>query len=399
MDKFEFIKLMLQNRNLSVNDKKRLVILATNEIVRDDTDSNDSGKTAKQNYNKEGKAISSHRQNIDAPYISPSILQGFLRKYNQNPILKYTCHVIDDEDDIKNIIKACGTEKYELEKHAELIEKSFLELLDDYKKEHPLIIKAKMIPLIRAYITGKDYEGKPTTWTSLNIKTNWKLDELQQWGKEHLHKIPNPAENVANNQQSYGFILNERITSNLSGDSIDNLRDLVTYFKSLFHIRRDNSLRSILVYKNQHNKDVEDGKINISFDSSRFLDNIELLTDVDKLLQGYNRILKICIDNQDKEFGDTTEIELSFYEEDNRTFFCIHHKNTRYGKTVKNALERIGKEQKKLIENQINGLCDLFIEADFGENNYYRINLWDEEPQIKSWEIDKMIGVKYLMRF
>ena len=36
MEKYDFIKLMLQNRNLSLNDKKRLVLLATREIEKED---------------------------------------------------------------------------------------------------------------------------------------------------------------------------------------------------------------------------------------------------------------------------------------------------------------------------------------------------------------------------
>ena len=185
----------------------------------------------------------------------------------------------------------------------------------------------------------------------------------------------------------------------MSGQPIRNFNGLVIYFKSLFHIRRDNSLKSILRYNNQNIEKDYEGKIHITLDESKFPDNIELLTDVDKLLQGYKQILKICILNQNKEFGEITEIELSFYEEENHTFFCIHHKNNKYGKTVKNTIERIGKDQKKLIKNQINGLCDLFVEADFGENNYYRINLWDENSQMESNKIDRIDGVKYLMRF
>lgn len=36
MEKYDFIKLMLQNRNLSNNDKKRLLLLATQEIEKAD---------------------------------------------------------------------------------------------------------------------------------------------------------------------------------------------------------------------------------------------------------------------------------------------------------------------------------------------------------------------------
>ena len=36
MEKYDFIKLMLKSRNLSVNDKKRLILLATQEIEKKD---------------------------------------------------------------------------------------------------------------------------------------------------------------------------------------------------------------------------------------------------------------------------------------------------------------------------------------------------------------------------
>lgn len=388
---------MLQNRNLSLNDKKRVLLLATQELERGDTGLQDTNKEEELSTIKEG--IHSGHRNLGFDYISPSILHGFLLKYNQDNILKYTCHVIDDDEDIDIIKNACHTECYELEKHSELINKRFLNLLENYKKDNPLILQSKMIALMRAYVTGMDYNGNPVQWSTLQFKTNWNLEELLQWGENNPHMIPIPGRNIANRQRNNGFMLTERKTSNLSGQPIRNLNALVIYFKSLFHIRRDNSLKSILCYNNQSIEEEYKGKIHISLDGSKFPENIELLTDVDKLLQGYKQILKICLANQNKDLSNITEIELSFYEENNNTFFCIHHKNTTYGKTVKNTIERIGKDQKKLIKNQINGLCDLFVEADFGEENYYRINLWDENSQTEGIKIDKIDGVKYLMRF
>ena len=66
---------------------------------------------------------------------------------------------------------------------------------------------------------------------------------------------------------------------------------------------------------------------------------------------------------------------------------------------MKNVLERIGEDQSNLIQSQINGLCDLFIEADFGQGEYARVNLWDEEAEMKATRINEMNGVKYILRF
>lgn len=387
---------MLQKRNLSVNDKKRLLVLATREIeqngeIKVDPPTPDSG----------------HR-GLGIPYVSPSILHGFLKKYNQSGhdnILRNTCHLIDDEDDIDEIIKECNTESYDLEKHSHLIEEKFSLLFEEYKKEYPDITRSKMISLIRAYITGKNFKGEPTQWSSIHINTNWQSKDLLEWGKQNPHKIPSPGKNIAIKQRNNGYKLKERLISNLTGKPIRDLNDLVIYFKSLFHIRNDNSLKTILSNGLKKEKEgfysynTKEGNASIHFADTLFPENIELLTDVDKLLQTYYQIIGICIRNQNKEFGDTTIIELYLYEDNDRTTLCIHHTNSRYGKTAKNAIERIGKDQEKLIKKQINGLCDLYIEADFGGSQYYNINLWDEKPNMEYTNINEMKGVKYILRF
>jgi hypothetical protein len=73
MEKYEFIKLMLQNRNLSLNDKKRLLLLATREIEKKD----DLVDGAKQIHGGAG----------EINYISPKDLQLFLYRFNQDGII------------------------------------------------------------------------------------------------------------------------------------------------------------------------------------------------------------------------------------------------------------------------------------------------------------------------
>lgn len=396
MEKYEFIKLMLNNRHLSINEKRRLLVLATQEIDQKKTVVKDTDKGGKGDTIKNG-----HRSGIEDKYVSPTILHDFLKRYNQDDILKYTCHIIDYEEDINLIIKECDSEHYDLKKHSKLIEKRFTNLLENYKKEYPLILKSKMIPLMRGYITGKNYSGETVDWSSLHIKMNWQHNDLLDWGARNQGIIPCPGLNIASKQKNNGFKLTERFISYLSGKLIRNMNDLVLFFKSLHHIKQDNSLRNILDYYNNTNEDIktliDNEKIKIIY--SNFADNIELFTDVDKLLQAYNRIIKLCVENHNKKFGETANIELNFYEDDKYTYFCIHHKNNTYGKTVKNAIDRIGKQQRNLIINQVNGLCDLFIEADFGGNSFNRINLWDENPEMTSVKIEEMKGVKYIMRF
>ena len=107
MEKYEFIKLMLQNRNLSLNDKKRLLLLATREIERKD----DLFDGAKHIHGGAG----------EINYISPKDLQLFLYRFYQDGILKYTCHEIDTIETKDEICNICGTQEYSLRKHSEII--------------------------------------------------------------------------------------------------------------------------------------------------------------------------------------------------------------------------------------------------------------------------------------
>lgn len=389
--------MMFQNRHLSINDKKRLFALVAKEFTGGVINIESTVLGNRKSFREK------HRVGIDASYISPIVLRDFLVGYNQDKILKYTCHVIDDENDIKCIIDECGTELYDLKAHSELIEKRFKGLVEKYGEANSRINYSKMISLIRGYLTGKNFDGKEVSWSSLNIKTNWQSKELLDWGNVNKNIIPNPGRNIAVIQKNYGYKLSERKISNLSGEPIRDMNAVVLYFKNLFHIRLDNSLKSILTYYNESQKEIKtwlnDKKLEIFFSSSEFPDNIELFTDVDKFLQAYKCIVKICVDNQNVEYGKTTNIELSFYERDGHTWFCVHHVNSRYGKSVKNSMERIGKDQNNLIQHQINGLCDLYIEADFNGVESYRINLWDENPTFECEKVENAKGVKYLMRF
>lgn len=427
---------MLKNRKLSVNDKKRLILLATREIEQQSTNIEETKgvffiKQKEENANIQKpngfvitnnfkqannkvtekiiatkKELSCDYRDVGVKYVPPFILHDFLLQYNNDPILKYTCHLIDDEDTIELIKKECNTGEYNLEKHSALIARRFEDLVESFfnkegKKE--LLPYIKMIPLIRGYLTGKNYSGKEVRWSTSKTKTNWQLRELIDWGTKNPGIIPCPGKKIAIKQKKNAFPLNEKLISNLSGEPIRDMNDLVLYFKSLFNIRKNNPLNKILTYFNSSSKDIKEkidkDLLSISFSSSMFQDNLELLTDVDKLLQAYKQIIEICMENQNKDLGRTTEIELQYYEENGHTFFCIHHKNSIYAKTAKNACERIGEQQTRLIKNQINGLCDLYLEADFGNDEYYKINLWDEKPNRNKIKIGKIVGVKYIMSF
>jgi hypothetical protein len=279
----------------------------------------------------------------------------------------------------------------------DLIKKKFQQLID--KHSEPNLRPSKnIIALIRAYLTGKNAEEKEITWSSNKININWSCSELISWTDKNPQIVPNPGKNIQRIYQNPGYRLENPIRSDKTGERISSFTELVIHFKSQFHIRRDNSLRTILGYINYQMEEWKN-TVKISFDDS-FNDGVELFTDVDKLVQVYKRIVNFCITHH-KNKQEVPILSINFYDnkEDNATYLTIHHINSVYGKTSKNAIERIGSDTSMLIEKLINGLCDLYIEATFSDNRCGRINLWDAEKELKFEDIPTMSGVKYILKF
>ena len=210
-------------------------------------------------------------------YTSPKNLHSFLYRFNQDKTLKYTCHEIDTDEVISEINELCETDKYNFRKHSKLISQALECLLNDFRRKK-VFLDPKFIAMLQAYIYGNNKDG----WSSLDIKTSWNSAELLSWSEQHEGIIPSPGKNIAKKQKDNGYKLSQALKSNINGTRILYFKDLVIYFKSLFHIRRDNSLRKIIEYQN---KKIEG--VNVKFTEGQFNDGIELLTDVDKLIQDY----------------------------------------------------------------------------------------------------------------
>ena len=375
----EFLYFFTRNKQLSRAQQKKRDYLLARECFRKSNGISPNPST---------------RPGINARYIPPKNIQDFLRDYNQDSVLKYTCHLIDADEVITSINNECGSDAYDFFNHIILIRYHFSLLLRNYM-EQGIFLSPNMISLIHVYLTGTDMRGENGSWSANSINFGWGCDELIAWVNENPGMIPNPGGNIAQRQRNGGFILPAAFLSETTGNRIRSFSQLVIFFKSQFHIRSDNSLKSILNHVNQRWNDTD---VIFSFSKERFNDNLDLLTDVDKLIQSYIKIINLCIECKSEE--EPIQVELSFYDEQDggHTFFEIHHLNSRYKKTLKNAMERIGESQARLIENQINGLCDLYLEAVFSDGVSARINLWDSSP-FNDTPIDNVIGVKYILSF
>ena len=375
---------------------------------------------------EEGKT----RNSLPDKYINPfsgNRLAAFLLAYNQDPLLKYTCHTIGDgvitcEEDgeeyniVDYIKKIANIETYTIREHQRILQERFNKLCNEKKlnekgeEKNKYFISNKIKNLILVYLTGKNYKGERKEWSSDNIEMNWANEELLAWSDTHPDCVPHPNGTLKNKQKLF-FKLKKPFTSKLNGKRIREFSDSVIHFKYLFHIRSDNSLKDLLEYRNKK----WEAKIDFQFDKE-FYENIELFTDVDKLLQIYDEILKNIteiIPEENKKYrleeGERHKIVLSFYEKEKKVYFEILHIHPHYPfylKTSNNALERMGDFQTSLI-NKINGIANLYIEADFKEEKSYCINLWDSKwdkdkgkyiREISKTEIPQVGGVKYKLR-
>lgn len=436
-NKYTFAQELLKSYRLTPEQKERVLALIARERNEDIIRLEEKVASLEKNtpatptpipeeevpdeIEEEGEAKDS-LPNYKNPF-SGNGLAAFLLAYNQDPLLKYTCHTIDEgeikgDDIVDYIKKVANIDTYKVREHQRILQERFNDLCNEKiidkkgKEKNKYFFSDKIKNLILVYLTGKNYKGERKEWSSDNIEMNWANEELLAWSDDHPDCVPHPNGTLKNKQKVF-FKLKKPFTSKLNGKRIRDFSDLVIHFKYLFHIRSDNSLKNLLEYRNKK----WETEIDFQFDR-KFYENIELFTDVDKLLQIYDEILKditVTISEENEKYklkeGEKHKIVLSFYEKEKIIYFEILHIHPRYPfylKTSDNALERIGDFQTSLI-NKINGIANLYIESDFKEEGKsYRINLWegkwdkDKKRHIRKVvskvEIPQVGGVKYKLR-
>jgi hypothetical protein len=328
-------------------------------------------------------AINSNFENLDKikrTYISPKDLKNFLIEFNQNDILKYTCHLIDG-DALLKINTLTKTSEYDFQKHLKIINKEFFKLTKKYKEK----INKNIHGLMGNYLNNYSRIG----WSSDKIKITWSSPELSEWAKLNPGKCPNPDPTLNSIPFNFSpFKINNHETR------VQDFNALVLHFKSLYHVRRNNSLKKSIELINNYNFS------NISIiDTTHIRENIEFFTDMDKVKQAYKKIIEMCNESHNSlTHLNKPNYKLSLIEHNDAIVFSIHHVNSVYGKTPTTILKRQGEKTTQIINNQINGVCDFVLKADFGNNEYAEINLWDErEKEIK--KLDTFEGVQYDLIF
>lgn len=414
-NKYDFIKELLEDKRIKQNQRERILELASKEISSEGTLEERVQKIEELLFKNEGELkfanesafhgkiqgllteeevqtveniINQKVEENDLPkYLNPVYLYNFLFQYNQNKILRTTCHDIDS-DELESILEFCKTEKYDFKKHLKSIQDAYAKHEKLHKAPHQ--VKA----LIREYLTGKDYYDNISEGWSNNIKINWSSEELSNWVNINIETPPNLNEEIAGAKE-IELLEFTQINNAITAIPIQNFTQLVLHFKNLFHIKSGpQSLREIIERVNSEKRWGEN--VDIEFDE-KFVNNLEHFTDVDKLVQAYNKLVKLVIEKH--QLKDKPKVKLKYYQEDQKVIFSIHHLNGVYNKTIENTVERkSGQTYNSLIKKQINGLCNLYLKADFGGLQYAEINLWNGVDR-KSNRIPAFKGVEHIMEF
>lgn len=387
--KYNFIQELLSDSNISIQQRDRIIKLSLNEVKNNVENrkllNTRNNKINNKSQNKlDSNQITNEKESINIiNYKSPKHLAKFLLDYNQDPILMYTCHLIGS-DALDLINEICETNKYDYNKHIQAISNSF----DKLAKKHPEVKDTFAFTLIKTFLFG----SKP--WSIDGIQTNWNSNGIKEWVSKHPNFPPNLSRKLAdkNKISSYKF---PRFTTKITGKKIRNFQQLTFHYKYLFHIRRENSLYDIIKFKNE----IENWNDKIDFSFKDFSKDIVFFTDVDKLLQAYKRIILMIKDEDITPKDIKPRINLSLKEDNEFVLFGINHLNSKYNKTLNSTIYKpIGDRYEQLIVKQIKGLCDLILNANFGEQSA-TVNLFDGKKTRPIVHDIPFEGVEHVFKF
>ena len=394
--KYNFIQELLEDKKINQNQRERILELASKEISLEGTLEERVQKIEEiiikekidSNTEITGEILGKKKINNLPQYLNPYHLYKFLFEYNQNPILRTTCHDID-ANELMSILEVCQSERYIFNEHLKLIITAFENHEKDYSA--PFQIKA----LIRGYLTGKDYSGAPIGWSSSKIKINWSSIDLSNWANENLNIPPNSSNILLREKHIRSFKIEPQIKSPITEKVIQTFTQLVLHFKNLFHIKSGAQSLKEIIQRVNYEKGWLD-YVNFEINNSDFSENLEHFVDVEKLIQAYEKIIELIIDYN--KVIEKPKVKLNYYEENQIVYFSIHHLNGVYSKSIENTIERLGQTYTSLIKNQINGLCNLRLKANFGNEKYAEINLWDGADKT-AVKVPYFEGVEHFFEF
>ena len=313
MEKYDFIKLMLQNRNLSVNDKKRLILLATQEIENVDDDAKEG------DIKSPDGAKPPQKDQVHAPKDTAA----FLSLFNYEDGFKFLTHDFDPDSEM------------EYDQLIKLAQKAFMNAsaIKDHK------IPTSLYAFMRTVLFG---EKKYKTWKDCNGKDhseNYVCAEWKQWAKD------NPKLHIMSNEMIKKTIMEIRSTTRL-----------------VLSENTDSRLKTII--KRQEKKHA-----NLSIISENLDNADEFYTYVNYLEKG----IKLILDDISKRFKESAKVKISYdSSRDGDYKLCIIN-ITQYGSFSPISLDEVQSKFKDgggdffRIKNTLCGYCNWSVESKWGD--------------------------------
>lgn len=319
MEKYDFIKLMLKSRNLSVNDKKRLVLLATQEIEKKEkitergTDSPDGDKSI----------------NKEQPH-APKDTAAFLSLFNHEDGFKFLTHDFDPDSEM------------EYSQLLKMVRDTFMSAKDKYTI--PKSLYALMFTML--------YGGKDKTWMDSNGKRqteNFACNKWIQWAKDNakIHVLSN-----------------------------ESIKKVLMAFRSTIRIVQSSSesdSRLEAIVKRQAKKHAD---LTITYDH---LEDADFYTYVRFLEKGITLIL----DDMSKYSKESPKVKISFDSSRNDDYKLCVIKIIQYGSFSSKSLEDVrnkfngGGGDFYSIKNTLCGYCNWSVETKWGDE-VKRWNILDD---------------------
>ncbi len=405
-DKYDFIQELLENKKLTLNQRERLLLLAKEEIKNDKILGKDLEERVKKlevakvtngeidNPNSEPEdSPENQTTNLPKYYYNPKLLYEYLLTFNQDQTLSTSCHLCDSNDIIK-LNRLLNITEYSFIQHRELIIDKFNQFNSIQDK-----VNRDTRTLYSVYITGKNLNGDTIDKWAEKMTINWMSPNLTKWAEQNPHIPPHPDEELNKTGFMFNAITPEIRLLEKDGICVEHIQsfsEIVLYFKYLFHIRENNSLKKIV----KLNTKVEwFDKIDFLYDVD---ETIDYFTDISKLVQSYRIIIKMILDVTEERNLKKPEVEIKFKSFEKGFLFSIIHKNSNgLNKNIDGRI--IGNSFRNLIDNQINGIADFTIKTKFNDGLSYEAILWDykvREKQKHYWikSSEEVKGLEYIFK-
>lgn len=315
---------MLKSRNLSINDKRRLVLLATQEIEKTDNIVKES-ETKDPNVDKSTVKEQDH---------APKDTAAFLSLFNLEDGFKFLTHDFDPESEM------------EYSQLVKIARDTFMSAKEKY------VIPKSLYALMYTMLYGGKKDGEDRTWMDCNCKfhsENFACKTWTQWA------LDNPKIHILTNESFKKVLMAFRSTIRVVQSSPES----------------DSRLETII--KRQSKKHA-----NLSITTDH-LEDADFYTYVNYLEKGINFIL----DDMSKYSKESPKIKISFESPLNGDYKLCVIKITQYGSFSTKSLDEV---QRKFndgggdffsIKNILNGYCNWTVESKWGDK-LMRWNILDD---------------------